>query len=35
MFTAAVLTTTKTRKQPRCPLKEKRIKKILYTYVIE
>ena len=35
MFTAALLTTAKTWKQPRCPLKEKQIKKIRYTYVTE
>ena len=35
MFTAALFTVAKTRKQPTCPLTEGRIKKLLYIYTVE
>ena len=35
MFTAAVFTTAKTQKQPKCPLIEEWIKKMWYIYTIE
>ena len=34
MFTAALLTTAKTWKQPKCPLTEDWIKKIWYVYTV-
>ena len=35
MFTAALFTTAKTRKQPKCPLTEKWIKKMWHIYTME
>ena len=35
MFNAALFTTVRTWKQPKCPLREKRIKKIWYMYTTE
>jgi hypothetical protein len=35
MFTAALLTIAKLRKQPRCPTAEDHIKKMWYTYIME
>ena len=35
MFTAALFITVKTRKQPKCPLTEKWVKKMLYLYTME
>ena len=35
MFTAALVTTARTRKQPRCPLTGEWIKKIWYIYTME
>ena len=35
MFTAALFTTAKTRKQPKCPRTEEWVKKTSYTYTIE
>ena len=35
MFTAALFTITKTWKQPKCPLTEEWIKKMLYIYTME
>ena len=35
MFTAALFTTAKTWKQPKCPATEERIKKIWYIYTME
>ena len=35
MFTAALFTTAKTWKQPKCPLTDEWIKKMWYTYAIE
>ena len=34
MFTAALLTTAKTWKQPKCPLTDERIKKMWYAYTV-
>ena len=35
MFTAALFTTARTWKQPRCPLADKRIRKLWYIYTME
>ena len=35
MFTAALYTEAKTRKQPKCPSTEEQIKKMWYTYTME
>ena len=35
MFTAALFTITRTRKQPRCPLTGEWIKKLWYVYAME
>ena len=35
VFTVALVTTTKTRKQPRCPLADKWIRKLWYIYTME
>ena len=35
MFTAALFTTAKTRKQPKCPSTEEWVKKMWYTYTME
>ena len=35
MFTAALCTTARKWKQPRCPLIDKRTKKLWYVYIIE
>ena len=35
MFTAALFTTARTWKQPKCPLTEERIKKMWYIYTME
>ena len=35
MFTAAVLTTAKIWKQPKCPMTNEWIKKMWYTYTVE
>uniref|UniRef100_A0A8D0Q755 DUF1725 domain-containing protein n=1 Tax=Sus scrofa TaxID=9823 RepID=A0A8D0Q755_PIG len=35
MFTAALFTTAKTWKQPKCPLTEERIKKMWYIYTMD
>ena len=35
MFTAALFTTAKTWKQPKCPLREEWIKKMWYIYTME
>ena len=35
MFIAALFTTAKTRKQPKCPWTEEWIKKMWYTYTME
>ena len=35
MFTAALFTTAKTRKQPRCPLTEEWTKKMWHVYIVE
>ena len=35
MFIAALLTITRTLKQPKCPLTEKQIKKLWYIYAME
>ena len=35
MFTAALFTTARTRKQPKCPLTDEWIKKIWYIYTTE
>ena len=35
VFIAALFTITRTRKQPRCPLADKRIRKLWYIYTME
>ena len=35
MFTAALFTTARTWKQPRCPLADKRVRKLWYIYTME
>ena len=35
MFTAALFTVARTRKQPRCPSTDERIKKLWYIYTME
>ena len=35
MFIAALFTIAKTRKQPKCPMTEERIKKMWYTHTME
>ena len=35
VFTAALFTTARTRKQPRCPLTDEQIKKLWYIYATE
>ena len=35
MFTAAVFTTARTRKQPRCPSTDEQIKKVWYIHTME
>ena len=35
MFIAALFTTTKTHKQPKCSLTDEQIKKMWYTYTME
>ena len=35
MFAAALFTIARTRKQPRCPLADKRIRKLWYIYTME